>query len=227
MATTTPNYGWPVPTSTDYVKDGATAIEALGDAIDATVFGLGSSPIKAIIPSSVAVGSGTGSFNSTTGVVTFSGASSISLNGVFSNTYTKYQIVWSAYAASATTVSARMRTSGTDNTSSTYNYGIARISSNSTFAALANSDTASSIAYFGEDYGNGASYEHMAFVEVGNPFQAKVTTLMLDHVITTNTTGASQRRFGSAQFAGTTSFDGITMYGSANLTGTVKVMGYV
>jgi hypothetical protein len=42
MATTTPNYGWPVPTSTDYVKDGATAIEALGDAIDATVFGLGS-----------------------------------------------------------------------------------------------------------------------------------------------------------------------------------------
>ncbi len=38
MATTTPNYGWPVPTSTDYVKDGATAIEALGDAIDATVF---------------------------------------------------------------------------------------------------------------------------------------------------------------------------------------------
>jgi hypothetical protein len=43
MATTTPNYGWPVPTSTDYVKDGATAIEALGDAIDTTVFGLPSS----------------------------------------------------------------------------------------------------------------------------------------------------------------------------------------
>ena len=40
MVTTTPNYGWPVPTSTDLVKDGATAIEALGDAIDATVFGL-------------------------------------------------------------------------------------------------------------------------------------------------------------------------------------------
>jgi len=40
MATTTPNYGWPVPTSTDYVKDGATAIESLGDAIDATVYGL-------------------------------------------------------------------------------------------------------------------------------------------------------------------------------------------
>jgi hypothetical protein len=35
MATVTPNFNWPVPTSTDLVKDGATAIEALGDAIDA------------------------------------------------------------------------------------------------------------------------------------------------------------------------------------------------
>jgi hypothetical protein len=34
MATTTPNNSWPVPTSTDYVKDGAADIEALGDAID-------------------------------------------------------------------------------------------------------------------------------------------------------------------------------------------------
>jgi hypothetical protein len=37
MATTTPNYGWVVPTSTDLVKDGATAIETLGDSVDATV----------------------------------------------------------------------------------------------------------------------------------------------------------------------------------------------
>ena len=40
MATTTPNYGWPVPTSTDLVKNGATAIESLGDAIDASFLDL-------------------------------------------------------------------------------------------------------------------------------------------------------------------------------------------
>lgn len=40
MATTTPNFGWPVPTSTDLVKDGATAIEALGDSIDASLVDL-------------------------------------------------------------------------------------------------------------------------------------------------------------------------------------------
>jgi hypothetical protein len=40
MATTTPNFGWPVPTSTDLVKDGATAIEGLGDAIDGSLLDL-------------------------------------------------------------------------------------------------------------------------------------------------------------------------------------------
>jgi hypothetical protein len=40
MATTTPNFGWPVPTSGDLVKNGATAIEALGDAIDASLVDL-------------------------------------------------------------------------------------------------------------------------------------------------------------------------------------------
>jgi len=37
MATTTPNNSWPVPTSTDLVSQGAVAIEALGDAIDADI----------------------------------------------------------------------------------------------------------------------------------------------------------------------------------------------
>ena len=37
MATTTPNFGWSVPTSTDLVKNGATAIETLGDSIDASM----------------------------------------------------------------------------------------------------------------------------------------------------------------------------------------------
>ena len=40
MSTVTPNFNWPVPTSTDLVKDGATAIEALGDSIDASLVDL-------------------------------------------------------------------------------------------------------------------------------------------------------------------------------------------
>jgi len=37
MPTVTPSFNWPVPVSTDLVKDGATAIESLGDAIDASL----------------------------------------------------------------------------------------------------------------------------------------------------------------------------------------------
>ena len=43
MATTTPVFGWAVPTSTDLVTNGATAIETLGDSIDAD-FGSASYP---------------------------------------------------------------------------------------------------------------------------------------------------------------------------------------
>ena len=40
MSTTTPNFGWTVPTSSDLVKNGATAIETLGDSVDASFAGL-------------------------------------------------------------------------------------------------------------------------------------------------------------------------------------------
>jgi hypothetical protein len=44
----TPNYSWPVPVNTDYVKDGADAIKDLGDAIDATVYGLPSGALALV-----------------------------------------------------------------------------------------------------------------------------------------------------------------------------------
>jgi hypothetical protein len=34
----TPEYGWPTPNDSDYVKDGAEAMRNLGDAIDSTVY---------------------------------------------------------------------------------------------------------------------------------------------------------------------------------------------
>ena len=76
MATTTPNYGWPVPTSTDYVKDGATAIEALGDAIDATVFGLPASALTLV--SATTIGTA---------------VASVTVSGAFSADYDAYKIV--------------------------------------------------------------------------------------------------------------------------------------
>jgi len=83
MATTTPNYGWPVPTSTDYVKDGATAIEALGDAIDATVYGL--NPGLVLIK------------KQTIGTT----VSSVNVTSAFSTTYENYKIIINGGVSSA------------------------------------------------------------------------------------------------------------------------------
>jgi hypothetical protein len=85
MATTTPNYGWPVPTSTDYVKDGATAIEALGDAIDSTVFTLPKGAL--VLVKSQVIGSA---------------VTSVNVTAAFSTTYDAYKIIISGGTASAT-----------------------------------------------------------------------------------------------------------------------------
>jgi hypothetical protein len=122
MATTTPNYGWPVPTSSDLVKNGATAIEALGDAADATMATMVPKSIvdakgdiiaatAADTVSRLAVGTNgqvltadstaatgikwaTASAGSLTLITTtsFSAAAAMSINNCFSSTYTNYLI---------------------------------------------------------------------------------------------------------------------------------------
>lgn len=49
MATTTPFYGWSVPTSTDLVTNGAAAIESLGDDIDAAMYTLENNTIETAV----------------------------------------------------------------------------------------------------------------------------------------------------------------------------------
>jgi len=102
MATTTPNYGWPVPTSTDYVKDGATAIEALGDAIDATVF--------AIPKVDTVLSSGT-----------FTAVSALNLSSVLSSTYSFYTLnIYAKAAAGSPQLNLRFRENTTDFSGSNY-----------------------------------------------------------------------------------------------------------
>jgi len=72
-----------------------------------------------IVPTSVAVGSGSGSA-SALGIVTFSGASSVSLNGVFSSTYKNYRInfdnIIMPVGAGGTDMLLRLRANGTNTT---------------------------------------------------------------------------------------------------------------
>jgi hypothetical protein len=76
MPTTTPQFGWQVPVSTDLVKDGAVAIETLGDAIDARFGNLATYPNQIVnvvsgvsrpIPYATNAGTATITFGATAG----------------------------------------------------------------------------------------------------------------------------------------------------------------
>lgn len=90
MATTTPNYGWDVPTSTDYVKDGATAIETLGDDIDATLW--------------TALGGAYPGLRLVKKQTILSGVTSVTVTDAFSATYENYLIQIAGGASSAETL---------------------------------------------------------------------------------------------------------------------------
>jgi hypothetical protein len=199
MATVTPNYSWPVPTSTDYVKDGATAIEALGDAIDATVFGLGSSALTLIKTQVVG----------TT-------VSSVTVTGAFSATYDNYLVTYSNGSSSATTdlfMQLGATTSG-------YYWNII---GNFWSASASNSGGAAGSA-FSYTGGTSSTTGANAVVQVNSPFLSKRTVVESTFVVSSggykmtgmldNTT--SYTAFNLAPSSGTLTGGTIRVYGYKN-----------
>jgi hypothetical protein len=209
MATTTPNYGWTVPTSTDLVKDGATAIETLGDAIDASMnTALGTKKAGMVL------------LNTTS----FTGVASQQINSVFSSAYDNYKIEFSMPTAStAGSISARFCTGGTPNSTSNYNNVTwAFRSGNGQLVDTANENANTSSIMSAIGNGNAIT------LNLFNPFSATHQTYM---------TGTGLNVSGSAgyicvamihgtRFNGTTSFDGIQFnFGANNQTGQISIYG--
>jgi hypothetical protein len=88
MAGQTTNYLFDYPTSTDYVKDGATAIETLADDVDATLFtALGGAYPGMRLVKKQTIGTG---------------VSSVNVTGAFSATYQAYKIIIAGGVGSTT-----------------------------------------------------------------------------------------------------------------------------
>lgn len=150
------------------------------------------------------------------GQITFSAASTISLNGVFTATYDNYQIVISAVGSADLGLRSRMRLAGTDNTSATA-YTLQGYTST---ASLANKqDTGSNLWEFG-------NVHTVAFSNAGtffSPFLAEPTQFI----------GAAQRRTTSSDMVGlalvhsaATSFDGVSFFtSSGTVTGKLRIYG--
>jgi hypothetical protein len=169
-----------------------------------------------IVPTSVAVGSGTGTANAN-GQVTFTTASSVSLNGVFSATYKNYLIIFNEDTASATAaIQFRMRLAGTDNsTASSYRTQYIRATTTTVSAAR---DTLS--------YGQldvSAGIQTFATLTVFNPAIASPT--YFTNLANTQTT--EYLEISALSHNQSTAYDGISFIcASGTFTGTVSVYGY-
>jgi hypothetical protein len=199
MATTTPNYGWDVPTSTDYVKDGATAIETLGDDIDATLF-------------SVTGGKTVGYQLLTSGTLTT--ASQLIMDNITS-AYRNYKFIFSG------TTSVQQGNFGLNLRNSTGNligsfYNVIQMThaTNSTSVIGAGSMAGSNGAAIGQGGNSGCSLILEIETEAGNPTWMARATGLFD--------GAAQNQNITSGSYGATVSGGITGIRVFPVTGTLS-----
>jgi hypothetical protein len=207
MATTTPNYGWAVPTSTDLVKDGATAIETLGDAIDASMnTALGTKKAGMVL------------LNTTS----FSAVASQSINTVFNSTYDNYRIIISLSAASANlSVNLRFRVGGVSNSGSNYSSN----GSNSASTTLSNVNLNTTSLFLFDAYSTIPQYSHTSF-DLLMPATTQFTRFNLQSY-GENSSGQNVARSISGVHDVATAYDGIEIIASTgNITGVCSIFGY-
>ena len=203
MATTTTNYGFDIPQSTDLVKDGATAIATLGQDIDTAMnTALGTKKAGMVL------------LNTTS----FSGVASHSLaTNTFTSTYTNYRIVFDyIYGSANALLRLRWRKAGTDNTSSIYYSGVgftnwSGVAGVSTSSAAA---TSSAILSLATTTGN-------LVLDISQPLVRPLLTGMAMQA------GPEDRGvYISAYINGSDTFDSLTLFpASGTITGSYSVYG--
>ena len=176
--------------------------------------GAGLGGLVLVSPTSIANSGGTAT--ATGGEVSFSGVTSVSLNGVFSSTYENYVIVLRALGSVEYTGRVRLRAAGTDNTTAN-GYIVQAVRGISTAAtAFNNTNNLWDNIFYGDATAAVAEY---AF------YRPNVAA----------TTFFTGNFFGRTDYVATvggyhtqaTAYDGITFIASTgNITGTVRVYGY-
>jgi hypothetical protein len=171
-----------------------------------------------MVPTSVAVGSGTGTANAL-GQVTLSGASSVSLNGVFTSAYRNYKVVGQMLASTGLDVFIRLRASGSDNsTANSYTNQIDFVTSGTNSAEDLTSTSAKIIPNCSSTLINTFSAEFF------NPQIASATGITTSALSNTN---AGYWISCGVLHDQTVSYDGFSLFtGSNTITGTLSVYGY-
>ena len=191
------------------VESRATVLETA----DAT---MNKSGLVPIIPTSVSINAGTASVDST-GLVTFTGGSSLTVSGVFSSSYTNYRIIYDFETGSGgADIYFQLRNSGGTLGTAYYNYGTAT----STSSAVAGTYGANN-GYFNVGRTQG-SYGTFVTMDINNPGNTKVKrfhSMTVDQFL--------MRQSAGYNFTSTAYTDFIIYPNATNATtGTLKIYGY-
>ena len=205
-------------TGTDVTVTLPTTALATTAGVDAAVAPMG---LVAVAPTSIANSGGSASLSGYT--VSFSGVSSVSLNGVFTGDYDNYRLVISAEtSASATSLLFRFRVSGSDNSSAFYQQMTDGIQTDAGSANITGTGgTAANLGFLWNQRRFPVS------LDVVNPNKAEASSAV-GQSIGVNAADTLFASWNIHFFHNTdTVFDGFTLYPSTGTaTGTVSVYGY-
>ena len=199
-----------------------TSILSLASA-SATYAPVASGGLVQLLPVSVTTASGSSSVSST-GLITFTDASSVSINNIFRSEYKNYFIIGSAAptTSSTRTINVRMRSGTTDATGGNYHFGLNVRDSSNTALSAGNFSQTSAVIIRNAHY---ATQNHVFNFNLYDPFETKNTIGLGSHDGGT----ASYDEFGTVGFvhAVGTSYNGITFISSVtNITGQISIYGY-
>lgn len=156
---------------------------------------------------------------------TFTSSTGVNLDNVFSSTYKNYIIVLNLTSSDAGNVRARLRVSGSDNTTSNYysSFNYSRIDGSND----GNSKFSAETWWLWGDLGGG--YDGKV-VHLFNPYESTYTVFgseFFGYQYSSPGTGNVYRGGIGGTFNATTSFTGLTLYPGANtMTGEVSIYGY-
>ena len=187
-----------------YVKTSVGTWEQIASTVMAVPQGL-----VPIVPTSVA---GTGVSYSGNGIITATGSTSITVNGIFSAAYTNYRIIVSTTGSSVPTNKSTLRftTAGTVNTTTNYTWAHAFVQGTSTGVAGQTTAVTSMTTPFFNDM----------ILEVYSPFSSSRATM-----VNVNSVYAGTNFYGQAGFNLSTSFDGFQLTNNT-FDVTIQVYGY-
>jgi hypothetical protein len=178
---------------------------------------IGVGGLAPVIPTSIAATGGSSSLSGAT--ATFTGTSTISLNGIFTATYNAYRIVIEALPSANCSFRGRLRASGTDNSSANYAYAAPQISySAGTLTANAYGATDPTIIWGQFTTANTSAL----FLDIAGAYSSSKRTNWSSRI-----SSAAYTDICGGQMTVTTSYDGITFYPeTGTFTGTVTAYGY-